>query len=199
MDEFEEKISLYHSILQLEDWLEIKHNPNILKEVYDIMAEYHCNLEQMWHEYAYSCLEDTEEGTSMVSFEDIDDSEKKRQIEEAYKELDAIKQQQIKNYQSMMELDNIASESIQQAEDDIFYEKLPLFKQIQDLEESCGIAHKPNVLELSEDDMWKYYLELMDMPSKKEISSEKKIIVVENKIPLIDYSGDDLSLDPNMW
>lgn len=199
MDEFEEKISLYHSILQLEDWLEIKHNPNILKEVYDIMAEYHCNLEQMWHEYAYSCLEDTEEGTSMVSFEDIDDSEKKRQIEEAYKELDAIKQQQIKNYQSMMELDNIASESIQQAEDDIFYEKLPLFKQIQDLEESCGIAHKPNVLELSEDDMWKYYLELMDMPSKKEISSERKIIVVENKIPLIDYSGDDLSLDPNMW
>ncbi|MDD6608056.1 MAG: hypothetical protein PUF00_09940 [Paraprevotella sp.] len=199
MDEFEEKISLYHSILQLEDWLEIKHNPNILKEVYDIMAEYHCNLEQMWHEYAYSCLDDTEEGTSMVSFEDIDDSEKKRQIEEAYKELDAIKQQQIKNYQSMMELDNIASESIQQAEDDIFYEKLPLFKQIQDLEESCGIAHKPNVLELSEDDMWKYYLELMDMPSKKEISSERKIIVVENKIPLIDYSGDDLSLDPNMW
>ena len=158
MDEFEEKISLYHAILELEDWLEIKHNPNILKQAWDTMQDYHCDLEQMLHEVAYLDLEDTEEKKSMVSSEDIDDSEKKRQIEEAYKELDATKQQQIREYQAMMELDKNVSDFMQQMEDDIVYEKLPLFKEIQELEESCGIAHKPNILELSEDEMWNYYL-----------------------------------------
>lgn len=199
MEEFDEKISLYHAILELEDWLEIKHNPNILKQALDTMENYHCDLERMRYEIAYSDLEGTEKETSMVNSENIDDSEKKRQIEEAYKELDATKQQKIREHEAMMELDNNVSDFIQQ-EDDIVYEKLPLFKKIQELEDSCGIIHKPNVLELPEDDMWNYYLELMDMPSKEETSSkEGKSIFVEKKSTLIDYSGDDLSLDPNMW
>lgn len=88
MDEFDEKISLYHVILELEDWLEIKHNPNILKQALDTLENYHSDLERMRYEVAYSDLIDTEEETSKIEFEDIDDSEKKRQIEEAYKELD---------------------------------------------------------------------------------------------------------------
>lgn len=87
MDEFDEKISLYHAILELEDWLEIKHNPNILKQALDTMENYHSDLERMRDEVVYSELE---EDSSMMGSEIIDDSEKTRQIEEAYKELDEI-------------------------------------------------------------------------------------------------------------
>ena len=57
-----------------------------------------------------------------------------------------------------------------------------------------------DVLELSEDEMWKYYHELLDMPVKSDkLSQEGRIVAVERRQPLIDYSGDDLSLDSNMW
>ena len=73
MDEFDEKISLYHTILELEDWLEIKHNPNILKQALDTMENYHCDLLRMRDEVAYSDLEDTEDETSIFNlFSELD-------------------------------------------------------------------------------------------------------------------------------
>ena len=53
---------------------------------------------------------------------------------------------------------------------------------------------------MSEDEMWKYYLELMDLPDALQRNKGNDgTSFVENKRSLIDYSGDDLSLDPNMW
>lgn len=98
-----------------------------------------------------------------------------------------------------MELDS-NSDFIQEVEDDMLFEKLPLFKKIQEREDFIGIEHKSNVLELSEDEMWKYYQELMDMPTNKEkLSQDGMVTIVERKGTLFDYSGDDLSLDPSMW
>ena len=193
MDEIDEKLALYHNILELEDWLEIKHNPQILKEAWDTMNDYCCDLERMRHEIAYSELEDVNEQSSNEA------DEKRKQIEESYKELEALNESLINQYNVMMEFDR-NSEFIQQVEDDILYEKLPLFKKIQEREDFIGIEHKSNVLELSEDEMWKYYHELLDMPIKSDkLSQEGRIVAVERRQPLIDYSGDDLSLDPSMW
>ena len=161
MDEIDEKLALYHNILELEDWLEIKHNPQILKEAWDTMNDYCCDLERMRHEIAYSELEDVNEQSSNEA------DEKRKQIEETYRELEALKESQIKEHQTMMELDS-NSDFIQEVEDDMLFEKLPLFKKIQEREDFIGIEHKSNVLELSEDEMWKYYQELMDMPTNKE-------------------------------
>ena len=193
MDEIDEKLALYHNILELEDWLEIKHNPQILKEAWDTMNDYCCDLERMRHEIAYSELEDVNEQSSNEA------DEKRKQIEESYRELEAIKESQIKEHQTMMELDS-NSDFIQEVEDDMLFEKLPLFKKIQEREDFIGIEHKSNVLELSEDEMWKYYQELMDMPTNKEkLSQDGMVTIVERKGTLFDYSGDDLSLDPSMW
>ena len=193
MDEIDEKLALYHNILELEDWLEIKHNPQILKEAWDTMNDYCCDLERMRHEIAYSALEDVNEQSSNEA------DEKRKQIEESYRELEALKESQIKEHQTMMELDS-NSDFIQEVEDDILFEKLPLFKKIQEREDFIGIEHKSNVLELSEDEMWKYYQELMDMPTNKEkLSQDGMVTIVERKGTLFDYSGDDLSLDPSMW
>lgn len=193
MDEIDEKLALYHNILELEDWLEIKHNPQILKEAWDTMNDYCCDLERMRHEIAYSELEDVNEQSSNEA------DEKRKQIEESYRELEALKESQIKEHQTMMELDS-NSDFIQEVEDDILFEKLPLFKKIQEREDFIGIEHKSNVLELSEDEMWKYYQELMDMPTNKEkLSQDGMVTIVERKGTLFDYSGDDLSLDPSMW
>ena len=41
MNEFDEKLALYQSILEIEDWLGIKHNPRILREVWDTMNDYY--------------------------------------------------------------------------------------------------------------------------------------------------------------
>lgn len=90
MNEFDEKLALYQMILELEDWLEIKHNPQILKQVWDTMNDYYCDLLQMRDEKAYSELEETDEVSSIEGSENIDEAEKKRQIEEAYKELEEI-------------------------------------------------------------------------------------------------------------
>lgn len=193
MDEIDEKLALYHNILELEDWLEIKHNPQILKEAWDTMNDYCCDLERMRHEIAYSELEDVNEQSSNEA------DEKRKQIEESYRELEALKESQIKEHQTMMELDS-NSDFIQEVEDDMLFEKLPLFKKIQEREDFIGIEHKSNVLELSEDEMWKYYQELMDMPTNKEkLSQDGMVTIVERKGTLFDYSGDDLSLDPSMW
>lgn len=193
MDEIDEKLALYHNILELEDWLEIKHNPQILKEAWDTMNDYCCDLERMRHEIAYSELEDVNEQSSNEA------DEKRKQIEETYRELEALKESQIKEHQTMMELDS-NSDFIQEVEDDMLFEKLPLFKKIQEREDFIGIEHKSNVLELSEDEMWKYYQELMDMPTNKEkLSQDGMVTIVERKGTLFDYSGDDLSLDPSMW
>ena len=193
MDEIDEKLALYHNILELEDWLEIKHNPQILKEAWDTMNDYCCDLERMRHEIAYSELEDVNEKSSNEA------DEKRKQIEESYRELEALKESQIKEHQTMMELDS-NSDFIQEVEDDMLFEKLPLFKKIQEREDFIGIEHKSNVLELSEDEMWKYYQELMDMPTNKEkLSQDGMVTIVERKGTLFDYSGDDLSLDPSMW
>ena len=193
MDEIDEELALYHNILELEDWLEIKHNPQILKEAWDTMNDYCCDLERMRHEIAYSELEDVNEQSSNEA------DEKRKQIEESYRELEALKESQIKEHQTMMELDS-NSDFIQEVEDDMLFEKLPLFKKIQEREDFIGIEHKSNVLELSEDEMWKYYQELMDMPTNKEkLSQDGMVTIVERKGTLFDYSGDDLSLDPNMW
>ena len=193
MDEIDEKLALYHNILELEDWLEIKHNPQILKEAWATMNDYCCDLERMRHEIAYSELEDVNEQSSNEA------DEKRKQIEESYRELEALKESQIKEHQTMMELDS-NSDFIQEVEDDMLFEKLPLFKKIQEREDFIGIEHKSNVLELSEDEMWKYYQELMDMPTNKEkLSQDGMVTIVERKGTLFDYSGDDLSLDPSMW
>ena len=193
MDEIDEKLALYHNILELEDWLEIKHNPQILKEAWDTMNDYCCDLERMRHEIAYSELEDVNEQSSNEA------DEKRKQIEESYRELEALKESQIKEHQTMMELDS-NSDFIQEVEDEMLFEKLPLFKKIQEREDFIGIEHKSNVLELSEDEMWKYYQELMDMPTNKEkLSQDGMVTIVERKGTLFDYSGDDLSLDPSMW
>ncbi|MCI6251073.1 MAG: hypothetical protein MR641_07610 [Bacteroidales bacterium] len=193
MDEIDEKLALYHNILELEDWLEIKHNPQILKEAWDTMNDYCCDLERIRHEIAYSELEDVNEQSSNEA------DEKRKQIEESYRELEALKESQIKEHQTMMELDS-NSDFIQEVEDDMLFEKLPLFKKIQEREDFIGIEHKSNVLELSEDEMWKYYQELMDMPTNKEkLSQDGMVTIVERKGTLFDYSGDDLSLDPSMW
>ena len=193
MDEIDEKLALYHNILELEDWLEIKHNPQILKEAWDTMNDYCCDLERMRHEIAYSELEDVNEQSSNEA------DEKRKQIEESYRELEALKESQIKEHQTMMELDS-NSDFIQEVEDDMLFEKLPLFKKIQEREDFIGIEHKSNVLELSEDEMWKYYQELMDMTTNKEkLSQDGMVTIVERKGTLFDYSGDDLSLDPSMW
>ena len=100
MDEIDEKLALYHNILELEDWLEIKHNPQILKEAWDTMNDYCCDLERMRHEIAYSELEDVNEQSSNEA------DEKRKQIEESYRELEALKESQIKEHQTMMELDS---------------------------------------------------------------------------------------------
>jgi hypothetical protein len=86
-DDFDEKLVLYQSILELEDWLDIKHNPQILKEVWDTMNDYYCDLQQMRHEIVYSELEENDKASSTANYENIDEVEKKKQIEEAYKEL----------------------------------------------------------------------------------------------------------------
>ena len=125
MDEIDEKLALYHNILELEDWLEIKHNPQILKEAWDTMNDYCCDLERMRHEIAYSELEDVNEQSSNEA------DEKRKQIEESYRELEALKESQIKEHQTMMELDS-NSDFIQEVEDDMLFEKLPLFKKIQE-------------------------------------------------------------------
>lgn len=200
MDEIDEKISLYHAILEIEDWLGIKHNPNILKQALDTMENYYCDIQQMRDEIAYSELEEENAQSPIFDSDEICDFEKKRQIEEAYRELEAAKKLQIREHRAMMELDDNMSNFIQQVDDDILYKKLPLFKMIQEREEWIGIEHNPDVLELSENDMWNYYFELMDKPIKEGASSnEERITAVDNKRPLIDYSGEDLSLDPNMW
>ena len=193
IDEIDEKLSLYQRILELEDLLEIKHKPQILKEVWDTMNDYSCELKRIFDEIAYSELEEANKESSNV------DDEKKHQIEESYKELEARNESLINQYNVMMEFDR-NSEFIQQVEDDILYEKLPLLNKIQEREDYIGIAHRTDVLELSEDEMWKYYHELLDMPIKSDkLSQEGRIVAVERRQPLIDYSGDDLSLDPNMW
>ena len=157
------------------------------------MNDYCCDLERMRHEIAYSELEDVNEQSSNEA------DEKRKQIEESYRELEALKESQIKEHQTMMELDS-NSDFIQEVEDDMLFEKLPLFKKIQEREDFIGIEHKSNVLELSEDEMWKYYQELMDMPTNKEkLSQDGMVTIVERKGTLFDYSDDDLSLDPSMW
>ena len=95
MDEIDEKLALYHNILELEDWLEIKHNPQILKEAWDTMNDYCCDLERMRHEIAYSELEEANKESSNV------DDEKKHQIEESYKELEALNESLINQYNVM--------------------------------------------------------------------------------------------------
>ena len=82
IDEVDEKLSLYQRILELEDLLEIKHNPHILKEVWDTMNDYSCELERILDEIAYSELEEANKESSNV------DDEKKHQIAESYKELE---------------------------------------------------------------------------------------------------------------
>ena len=141
MDEIDEKLALYHNILELEDWLEIKHNPQILKEAWDTMNDYCCDLERMRHEIAYSELEDVNEQSSNEA------DEKRKQIEESYRELEALKESQIKEHQTMMELDS-NSDFIQEVEDDMLFEKLPLFKKIQEREDFIGIEHKSEAKEV---------------------------------------------------
>lgn len=92
MNEFDKKLDLYFLILELEDWLGIKHNPQILKEVWDTMNDYYCNLEQMRYDIVYSELED--ETPSIVDSEDIDEVEMERQIEESYKNLEDIRKKE---------------------------------------------------------------------------------------------------------
>ena len=208
MDDFNDKIDSYQLILEIEDWLGIKHNPQILKECWDVMNDYYCDLQQMRDEIIYSELEDynmvdedalLKEAALTTCVEHIDDLEKKRQIEEAYKELESVDESIRKQHQTLMEFDS-NSEFIQKVEDDLLYEKLPLYRKIQEKENEIGLEHKPGVLEMSEDEMWKYYLELMDLPDALQRNKGNDgTSFVENKRSLIDYSGDDLSLDPNMW
>ena len=80
----------------------------------------------------------------------------------------------------------------------IFGSFMPLKGYEVKLEEKA--RHKTYHQELSEDEMWKYYLELMDLPDALQRNKGNDgTSFVENKRSLIDYSGDDLSLDPNMW
>ena len=69
------KSLLCSMILELEDWLEIKHNPQILKQVLDTMNDYYCYLEQMRYEKAYSELEEIDEASSIVDSENIHEAE----------------------------------------------------------------------------------------------------------------------------
>lgn len=208
MDDFDEKIDSYRLILEIEDWLGIKHNPQILKECWDVMNDYYCDLQQMRDEIVHSELEEynmadenafLKETAQTTCVEEIDDLEKKRQIDEAYKELEAVDESIRKQHHTLMKFDG-NSEFIQQVEDDLLYEKLPLYRKIQEKENEIGLEHKPGVLEMSEDEMWKYYLELIDLPDAPlRNKGNDGISFDENKSSLIDYSGDDLSLDPNMW
>lgn len=101
MNEFDEKLALY----QIEDWLGIKHNPQILKQVWDTMNDYYCDLQQMRDEIVYSEFEDDDEAPSLVA-EDIDEAEMERQIEEADKNLEDKREKEA-------------------GEESDFYEKLP--------------------------------------------------------------------------
>ena len=105
MNEFDEKLALYQNILEIEDWLGIKHNPQILKQVWDTMNDYYCDLQQMRDEIVYSEFEDDDEAPSLVA-EDIDEAEMERQIEEADKNLEDKREKEAE-------------------EESDFYEKLP--------------------------------------------------------------------------
>jgi len=94
MNEIDNKLALYQNILELEDWLGIKHNPQILKEVWDTMNDYYCDLQQMRDDIVYSELGRDDEALSIADSEDIDEAEKRRQIEEAYKELEDIRKKE---------------------------------------------------------------------------------------------------------
>lgn len=100
------------------------------------------------------------------------DSEKKKQIEEAYKELELMKR--------------TGYPSIEDDKQDYFgdtYEKALDEKDNQDWEEHWKAI---------EDE------EAKETERKKELRKTKSIIRSNNS-PLYDFSGDDLSLDPRMW
>ena len=116
MDDFNDKIDSYQLILEIEDWLGIKHNPQILKERWDVMNDYYCDLQQMRDEIIYSELEDynmvdedalLKEAALTTFVEHIDDLEKKREIEEAYKELESVDESIRKQHQSNVNVGTI--------------------------------------------------------------------------------------------
>ena len=116
MDDFNDKIDSYQLILEIEDWLGIKHNPQILKECWYVMNDYYCDLQQMRDEIIYSELEDynmvdeddlLKEAALTTFVEHIDDLEKKREIEEAYKELESVDESIRKQHQSNVNVGTI--------------------------------------------------------------------------------------------
>ena len=100
------------------------------------------------------------------------DSEKKKQVEEAYKELELMKK--------------VGCPSIDDDKQDYFgdtYEKALDEKEDQEWEERWKAI---------EDE------ETKEIEREKEMRKTKSIIRSNNS-PLFDFSGDDLSLDPRMW
>ena len=100
------------------------------------------------------------------------DSEKKKQVEEAYKELELMKK--------------VGCPSIDDDKQDYFgdtYEKALDEKEDQDWEEHWKAI---------EDE------EAKEKEREKELRKTKSTIRSNNS-PLFDFSGDDLSLDPQMW
>ena len=100
------------------------------------------------------------------------DSEKKKQIEEAYKELELMKKASYPD-----------SEDDNQDYFGDTYEKALDEKEDQDWE-----GHWKAI----EDE------EAKEIEREKELRKTKTIIRSNNS-PLYDFSGDDLSLDPRMW
>lgn len=178
MNDFDEKLVLYQRILELEDWLYIKHNPQILKQVWDTMNDYYCYLEQMRYEKAYSELEENDKTSSIVDSENIDETEKKKQIEEAYKEL----------YESYTK-DTYIKTLVENRRESYFdndYEEAEWEQYLQKQEEYNKIQEEYNKIQ-------------EEIDKEKEREESQRLLVARSGTFLYDLSGDDSSLDPRFW
>lgn len=178
MDDFDEKLVLYQRILELEDWLYIKHNPQILKQVWDTMNDYYCDLEQMRYEKAYSELEENDKTSSIVDSENIDETEKKKQIEEAYKEL----------YESYTKDTSIKTlgENRRESYFDNDYAEAEWEQYLQKQEEYNKIQEEYNKIQ-------------EEIDKEKEREESQRLLVARSGTFLYDLSGDDSSIDPRFW